>query len=142
MWIELNESNIYSRLSAPEVEALKGAATDRKQAAVIPEVIGMVVENWRAVLRKHHSVSIGATIPEALEVHVLADIRYRLFTRLPDMGDLLDELRVDEWKEAMRVLNSGLKNYVFDDPPEVPGAGVEVASSSPRRFTPRKMTGL
>ncbi len=146
-WIPLNENDVYDRLSAPEVSALKSAAIKSGQKDVIQTIINMVVQEWRGALRRYHTLNKGLTIPEELEVHVLADIRYRLFTRLPGMKTLLDELRVEEWKEARRIFRE-LKNMVFEDPedPEadntVPNTGVQVAGVEPRIMTRKKLAGL
>lgn len=145
-WITLTIDNVYDRLSQPEVNALKTAAIQKGQD-VVTAVINMVVQEWRGALRRYHVVGKGSTIPSELETHILADIRYRLFTRLPGMKTLLDDLRVEEWKEARRVFRE-LDKFVFedtDDPEDntaVPNTGVELARVERRYFDRRKLKGL
>lgn len=147
-WISLTQNDVYDRLSAPELSALKTAATKSGQpATVVGSIISMCVQEWRGALRRHHVLAAGETIPAELEAHVLADIRYRLFTRLPGMKGLLDELRVEEWREARRVLGK-LDEYVFEDTdtPEdaaqIPNTGVETVAFENRIFTREKLAGL
>lgn len=148
MWIPLSINDVYDRLTAPEVSALKTSAVKSGQAAtVVGSIISMCVQEWRGALRRHHRLAAGETIPSELEAHVLADIRYRLFTRLPGMKQLLDELRVEEWREARRVIGK-LDEYVFEDAGEeepdaqIPNTGVEMVAAENRIFTRRKMAGL
>lgn len=146
--ISLSLNDVYDRLSAPEVAALRTAATKSGQSAtVVGNIVSMCVQEWRGALRRHHVLAAGETIPAELEAHVLADIRYRLFTRLPGMKNLLDELRVAEWREARRVIGK-LGEYVFEDAGEtepdaqVPNTGVEMAAAENRIFTREKLAGL
>jgi len=106
-----------------------------------------VVNDWRGLLRRHHSLSDGQTIPFELESHVLAEIRYRLFTRLPGMKQLLDSLRVAEWEEANKT-KGRLKDYVFENAvsaetaTEIPQAGIEMTQIPGRIFTRETLKGL
>lgn len=147
-WIQLTINDVYDRLTAPEVSALKSAATKAGQSAtVVGSIISMCVQEWRGALRRHHVLAAGETVPGELEAHVLADIRYRLFTRLPGMKNLLDELRVEEWREARRVLGK-LDDYVFEDAEtteeaaQIPNTGVEMVAAENRIFTREKLAGL
>lgn len=148
MWTTLDLDNVYDRLSAPEVQALRTAATKSGQTATVAgNIIRMCVEEWRGALRRHHALAAGETIPSELEAHVLADIRYRLFTRLPGMKGLLDDLRVEEWREARKII-ARLDEYAFETPGEeepagqIPNTGVETVNAENRIFTRGKMAGL
>jgi hypothetical protein len=146
-WKTLDETSVLSRLTDAEVSALKTAATRAGQPDTIAEIIGQVVQDWRGLLRRHHVLAEGSTIPSEIESHVLAEIRYRLFTRLPGMKSLLDERRVEEWTEANRT-KGRLKNYVFEDAiaaeatAAMPQAGIELTKSDNRIFTREKLAGL
>jgi hypothetical protein len=61
-----------------------------------------------------------------VEVHVLADFRYRAWTRLPGMAEFLDENRVREWERACRI-RDGLGKLLFapPDPEHAPPAGAD-----------------
>lgn len=113
-WIELAEVDVLSRLTDAEVAACKNAAVRAGQPDAISKNISMCIQEWRGAIRRHHKLADGQKIPSELEIHVLADIRYRLFTRLPGMNTFLDELRVAEWREANTVKRN-LKGYVFED---------------------------
>lgn len=104
MWIELNEELLLRRVSAPEREALAFAATDPSQLNVLAETAAMVAADWRSGLRRITTLDYRPQyVPDELLSHMLADYRYRAFTRLPGMETLLDALRVKEWERAMSV---------------------------------------
>ena len=146
-WIELQEMDVLSRLTDAEATALKTAATRSGQPDSVAKIIAMCIQDWRGKLRKYHVMASGQTIPSELEIHVLADIRYRLFTRLPGMKSLLDELRVEEWREANRQ-KASLKDSVFEDAvtaeadAQIPQSGIELTQVDSRIFTREKLKGL
>lgn len=145
-WEEITRDTVLSRLSGTETAALESAALDWAQHDPIPEIVAMVVAEWRAALRKRFRIGPEGTVPSELTVHILADIRYRLFTRLPDIG-LLDERRVAEYNQARDVL-AHLDRYIIEEPPEEasaasnPAASVKIVSRTVRRFTRRTLAGL
>ena len=76
-----------------------------------------VAEDWRGGLRRVTTLDKRAdAVPSEILIHVLADFRYRAFTRLPGMRSLLDERRVAEWDRAMAVRDALAK--VSYAPPE------------------------
>lgn len=119
MWIELNDELLLRRVSAPEREALAFAATDPSQLHVLEETAAMVAADWRSGLRRitvlHQHQQY---VPDELLSHILADFRYRAFTRLPGMESLLDDLRVKEWERAMSVRDALHKWVVTPPEPE------------------------
>lgn len=146
-WIQLTEIDVLSRLTDKEATAVKTAAVRGGQPDVVAKIISQCVQDWRGLLRRHHSLSDGQTIPSELESHVLAEIRYRLFTRLPGMKSLLDQLRVAEWEEANKT-KGRLKDYVFESPAaeesasEIPQSGIELTEIPSRIFTRETLKGL
>ena len=107
MWKILDKNDLLSRLTAQEKNALNTASTDISQASALDDVCALVAQEWRSRIAKYHTVDVRAlAIPDELLIHILADYRYRAFTRLPNMSFLLDQLRVDEWKEARDVLDN------------------------------------
>ena len=146
-WKILDETSVLSRLTDAEATALKTAAVRSGQPDTIVEIIGQVIQDWRGLLRRHHVLAEGATIPSEIESHVLAEIRYRLITRLPGMKALLDERRVAEWDEANRT-KGRLKDYVFEDAATAeataatPQAGIELTEIPGRIFTRETLKGL
>lgn len=146
-WIPMTEMDVLSRITDAEATAVKNAAVRIGQPDAIAKIISQVVNDWRGRLRRHHALAAGPTIPSELESHVLAEIRYRLFTRLPGMKPLLDPLRVAEWEEANKVKGQ-LKDYVFEDAvtaeadAATPQAGIELTQLPGRLFTRETLKGL
>ncbi len=117
MWIDLTPDLLLSRVTAPERDALASAAADPSQSAVLEDVAAMVASDWRAGLRRICAPDKRPLrVPDELLIHILADYRFRAYTRLPDMTDLLDALRVKEFERAEDVRDSLIKWTVA--PPE------------------------
>ena len=144
-WISITEDLVKTRLTGPEVNALKSAALAAGQTGVLADVISGVVKEWRGRLRKWHTLGAGNTLPDELEHHVLAVIRYRLFTRLPAMKALLDELRVKEYDAAMKA-QTELSDMAFEAPAteDTTNAGVPLPSvtKADREMSRDQQTGL
>ena len=116
MWQILSPALLLSRLSGPEHQALDRVAIDWQQDDVLGQIAHEVAEEWRGALRRATVVDTRAdAIPSELLVHVLADFRYRAFTRLPGMRPLLDELRVEEWKRAL-TMRDNLHKMSYERP--------------------------
>jgi hypothetical protein len=134
MWIELTPDLLLRRVSAPEREALATAAAGDDQQNALEDVAAMVASDWRAGLRRVCAPdSRPLRVPDELLAHILADYRYRAFTRLPGMAPLLDDLRVQEWRRAMEVRDSLVKWTVA--PPET-GYAEGSEDGSPGRPAP------
>ena len=117
MWMILTADTLLSRLTAPEHEALERAAAGWGQASPLADIAHEVAEDWRGGLRRVTTLDKRAdAVPSEILIHVLADFRYRAFTRLPGMQRLLDERRVAEWDRAMAVRDALAK--VSYAPPE------------------------
>ena len=146
-WKIIDETNVLSRITDAEATAVKTAAIRIGQPDAVAKIISQVIQDWRGLLRRHHVLAEGATIPAEIESHVLAEIRYRLFTRLPGMKALLDERRVAEWDEANKT-KGRLKDYVFEDAATaeaaavMPNAGIELTEIPSRIFTRETLRGL
>lgn len=117
MWIELTAGQLVSRVTAPEREALQTAATSFDQEDVLADIARDIAAEWRGGLARVVSLSKRPlAVPTEIMVHILADFRYRAFTRLPGMRGLLDELRVSEWERANKVRDNLGKIQI--EPPE------------------------
>ena len=104
MWIHLTAQTLLSRVTAAEASRLSTAAIDSGQTDALEEVAALVAAEWRGGLRRVTVVdSRDGYVPDEILPHVLADFRYRAFTRLPGMSGLLDDLRVAEWTRANQV---------------------------------------
>lgn len=150
MWIELTEDEVLTRLSGPEVAALKSSALADGQADPLPAIIAGAIREVRGRVAACASNTLGEgdTIPDELKDHALAIIRYRLCTRLPKMKALLDDLRVKEYEDAMGALRDAAAcKFAIEQPDavsdeRVAGPAVELVSSRERRATRQKMEGL
>lgn len=117
MWIDLTPDLLLRRVSAPERDALATAAAADDQTGVLEETAAMVAADWRAGLRRICAPDTRTLrVPDELLIHILADYRYRAYTRLPGMADLLDALRVKEFDRATEVRDTLVKWTVA--PPE------------------------
>jgi len=104
MWYELTAQTLLSRVAGPEAARLDSAALASGQSDVLDEIAGQVAGEWRGGLRRVTLCdSRAGYVPDELTVHILADFRYRAYTRLPGMGELLDEQRIAEWRRANQV---------------------------------------
>lgn len=104
MWIPLTPDTLLAALSGREAAALRSAALGDNQDDALDDIAANVALEWRGGLRRLTVVDARAGyVPDELIVHILADYRYRAFTRLPGLADLLDEHRVEEWRRANKV---------------------------------------
>lgn len=134
MWTDLTPDLLLSRVSAPEKESLANAAADDTQADVLADVASMVAADWRSGLRRVCTPDRRPLrVPDELLSHILADYRYRAYTRLPGMAPLMDDLRVREWERALDVRNA-LNKWTFAPPDPAFAEGPE--DGSPGRPAP------
>lgn len=116
MWNVLTQQDLIKRLAERENNALNTAATAIDQFDVLADICVMIANDWRGKIAVYHTLDKRPqTLPSELLIHVLADFRYRAFTRLPNMSVLLDDLRVAEWRRAMDVMDA-LDDVVLEDP--------------------------
>lgn len=132
-WITMDESRVRSRLSAPELAALKSVALQAGQTSPLPDVIASVtqavrgyVEAWAA-----NRLGAGATIPSRLESAASALIRFELATRLP-VASLLTDDRRKEYDAALQLLRDVAAGRFAVDVPDT--ISTEAAHSSAPAF--------
>lgn len=153
-WITLTETEIAGRLAAPELTAVTSAAVRLGQTAeqilagalksVTAEVRGYVAACSRNVLGP------AGTIPDELEGAALALIRRHLFTRLPKMESLFDDLRQKEAEDALVRLRDTAACRFAIVPPVLPAPAEEQAGDTvppdieerPLHFSRRDQDGL
>ena len=113
MWIQLTAESLLTRLSSTEQSRLNRVAVGTDQDDVLGEIAQQVASDWRSGLRKVTTVDTRTDyVPDELIIHMLAHFRYAAYTRLPGMGELLDERRVEEWKRANTVRDNLIKHSV------------------------------
>lgn len=150
-WKTLTVEAIENRLTAPEMTALTNEAKKETQepetiladaiAAVTVEVRGYVAACARNILGP------AGSIPDELESAALALLRRHLFTRLPGMRRLFDELRQRETEDALQRLRDTARCDFAIVPPEeagdqAAGPASEVVSSRTRILTREDTRGL
>lgn len=128
MWRLLTPETLLTRLAGAEQSALASAATDLP--SVLEDIAADVAAEWRGRLARVVPLSVRPlALPSEIFTHVLADYRYRAYTRLPGMGELLDALRVAEWERAMEVMGQLAKVQI--EPPASGDLPVTVPGESP-----------
>lgn len=104
MWIKLTSDALLARVAAAEESRLRSAATRYSQSDPLAEIAQQLANEWRSGLRRVTTLDTRSDhVPDELLIHILADFRYRAYTRLPGMSELLDPLRVKEWERANNV---------------------------------------
>lgn len=127
-WTIITSASLLSRLATAEQSALATVLTDSQD--VLAEIASGICAEWRGGLARHVTLDVRPTaLPAEVMVHVLADFRYRAYTRLPNMGSLLDELRVKEWERANQVRDNLGKISI--EPPSPEYTPAETPSGSP-----------
>lgn len=110
MWTQLTAASLLTRLSSTEQSRLNRIAVGSDQADVLGEIAQQIASDWRSGLRKVTTVDTRTDyVPDELILHMLSHFRYAAYTRLPGMGELLDSLRVDEWRRANTVRDNLIK---------------------------------
>jgi hypothetical protein len=129
MWIPLTEPAVLSKLSGPELAAMKTAAIASGQANPLPEVIAQVTREIRgyAAACSKNTLGPSATIPDELLGAAINRVRYELATRLP-VASLLTQVRQDANRDALRMLERASECKVTLEQPAV--ASTEKLSST------------
>lgn len=134
MWITLTSSLVETRLTKPELTALLTAAKQSEQTAegLMEEALGVVTREARGYVPPPRGVE--GTIPDELERAVLALVREYLFTRLPGMKGLYDEIRQKEAEAARISLRDAAKGLLTVVPPETPAPDAEQVQGGAPQF--------
>ena len=130
MWIQLNSERLLASVTGKEATRLRTAALGEGQSDALAEIAANVAKEWRGGDRRVTVVDArDGYVPDELLVHMLADVRYRAFTRLPGMSELLDDLRVKEWDRANTVRDNLSKVSIV--PPDAEHAETSEQSGKP-----------
>lgn len=130
-WITIAESDVITKLSGPEIAAMKTAALQAAQSNPLPEVIAQVVKEIRGNVAacERNTLGDGATIPDELLGAAISRIRYELATRLP-VASLLTEDRRAANRDALRLLERVAECKFLLVQPTTPTTD-EIATPSP-----------
>lgn len=150
-WSALTVADIETRLTEPEVSALTSAATVAGQTkeSLIAGAVEAVTAEVRGYVAACNVNVLGptGTIPVELESSALALIRRYLFTRLPRMKSLFDEIRQKECEDALQRLRDTAGCRFAIVPPDEAGpqagsGGVTLISSRQRIAGRKELSGL
>lgn len=131
-WITLSESNVITKLSGPEIAAMKTAALQAAQTNPLPEVITQVIREIRGFVAgcSENTLGDGETIPDELLGVAISRIRFELATRLP-VASLLTEDRREANRNALSLLSAVAACKFRIVAPETPTTE-EISSPSPQ----------
>jgi len=153
-WNTITADDLQGILSASEYAGVTTASLPEGKTG--PELVAETIANATVEARGYiaanseNTLGLDGTVPDEIKASVLVIIRHRVFTRLPKMKALLDDLRVKEYDEAMRKLrdvSSGTFKLVQPVTPADPdkqagGGSMQVVSKGKRWATRQKLGGL
>lgn len=148
-WVTLTEAKFLQHCSGAEVTAIKSAALGSGQTEPLTDTLAKVVQEVRGYVSAHgqNVLGEGSTIPAELETAALAIARFRSLNRLP-IRSLLTPTREQEYRDALTLLRDVAAGKFAVEQPTTPsdqvtsGPAIEVASSTTRRATRDKLSGL
>lgn len=115
MWIELTPQLLKTHLAAAEIAALGSIQIPIDVDRILADECTNIANAWRGKIRLFHAVDKRSNyVPESLLEYILIHLRYACYTRLPAMGDLLDELRRREWERSNEIFDN-LKKMFIDE---------------------------
>ena len=130
MWTELTADTLLSAVTGTEQAKLNTVALKSGQMDVLADIASQIAKDWRGGLRRVTVLDKRAGyVPDELLIHILAHFRYRAYTRLPGMSDLLDDLRAAEWTRANTVRDN--LNKVSVEAPDADNAETVTTSGKP-----------
>ncbi len=130
MWTELTADTLLSAVTGTEQAKLNTVALKSGQLDVLADIASQIAKDWRGGLRRVTVLDKRAGyVPDELLLHILAHFRYRAYTRLPGMSDLLDDLRVKEWDRANQVRDALVKVSIQE--PDAEHAETSATSGKP-----------
>lgn len=140
MWIELTEALIASKVTAPELAAMKTAAKGAGQTGdgILSARIGALARYVRSFCPPSVPRGAGETVPDEAEDVALAILRNRLFARLPgSAAQFYDEHRKSEFESAESWLKAWAREERWVVPPEDAAPADEQATSPTPHICPR-----
>lgn len=104
-WQTITEADVLTKLSGPEIAAMKTAALQASQVSPLPGIITQVVREVRGYVAacERNTLGAGETIPDELLGAAISRIRFELATRLP-VASLLTEDRRTANANALTML--------------------------------------
>ena len=128
-WTQLTPELLKTHLAKDEVMALATIQVPLDVDRILTDECTNIANAWRGKIRLFHAVDKRPNyVPESLLEYILCHLRYACYTRLPAMGELLDELRRREWDRANDVLDN-IRKWAID--PVEPEEEEESTSGNP-----------
>lgn len=119
MWIELTPSLLKTQLAKDEITALSATQVPGNVEQILSDECTNIANAWRGKISLFHAVDKRNNyVPKSLLEFILVHLRYACYTRLPAMGELLDELRRAEWNRANDVMDNIRKFNIDEVEPE------------------------
>jgi hypothetical protein len=148
-WVVLTEADVVTKLSGPELAAMKAAALQAAQVSPLPGVITQVVKEIRGYVAacQRNTLGDGQTIPDELLGAAISRIRFELATRLP-VASLLTEDRRTANANALSLLRdaAGCRFLVVQPATaaadQAGGPAVAIVTKTARRATRDHLRGL
>jgi hypothetical protein len=145
-WATITETDVKSRLAAPELNALKSASLASGQANPLAEVITRVIDEVRGYCAVRNKLGPEGTVPDKLRDASLALIRARLCSRLP-IESLMTETRKTERNDAQALLKIvAAGTFLIEEPTEttteIISAPTPTSSTPTRNFTRESQDGI
>ena len=118
-WVKLDPPLLKTHLAVAEQNALATVQVSFDVDSILADECRNIANLWRGKIRLFHAVDKRANyVPESLLEYILVHVRYSAYTRLPSMGELLDELRRREWDRANQIFDDIRKMYIDEVEPE------------------------
>ena len=113
MWIELTPQLLKTHLAVAEIQALATVQVPISVDQILADECTNIANAWRSKIRLFHAIDKRENyVPESLLEYILVHLRYACYTRLPAMGDLLDDLRRREWERANEIFDNVRKMFI------------------------------
>lgn len=150
-WTTITEDFVLTKLSGPELAALKSSALQAGQANPLPEIITQVVREVRGYVGGCSSnvLGEGETIPDELLGAAVSRIRFEFATRLPVKSLLTDDRRTAN-TDAIQLLRDVMRCDFQIVPPataaapeeQAGGGSAQVVTTTTRRATRAQLDAL
>lgn len=107
-WITLTAAHLKGKISDAEYGSVTAAslATGQTAAAIVEEELESTTVMVRGYVSGFRGNVLGeaGTIPDEVKDAALCIMRHKVFTRVPGLKRLLDEGRVREYEDAIKLL--------------------------------------
>lgn len=112
-WVRLDANLLKTHLAVAEIQALATVQVPISVDQILADECTNIANAWRGKIRLFHAIDKRENyVPESLLEYILIQVRYAAYTRLPAMGELLDDLRRREWERANEIFDNVRKMFI------------------------------